>query len=248
MLTKDTPKLLFSETTKGLIWKVVLDDQHHIMVWEARNSNKEVCFYAYDFVEKAFLMKEKTFEEEWQIGVINVYDGVLYLHSFENEHAPTHKGIIAYDLFHQKIIWENYNSTAENIFIEGIVSYNSRLFPKKLELLNLKTGELIQQLKHKDLATLSPILNNIKLPINNAKLTGWKTEQELRLNDLHFKAYYTKHDDIINNMIVVYRDDELILEDFLNENIRKLIEDTFFVWLGKLVYIKNKSEIVTYLV
>lgn len=248
MLAKDTPKLLLSETTNGLIWKVVLDDQQQIMVWEVRNSNKGVCFYAYNFTKKAFLMKEKTFEEKWQIGLLSVYNGILYLHGFENEHAPTHKGIIAYDLSQQKVIWENYNSTTELVFIEGVVTYNSRLFPKKFELLNLESGELIKPLKNSDLALLSPIVNDIKFPLNNPNLTGWDTEQELEINDLQFKAYYTVKDNVVDNMLGVYQDDKLILTDFLNQNIPKLIEDTFFVWLDKLVYIRNKSEIVTYLV
>src|SRR6476661_5904296 len=98
MLAKDTPKLLLAETNPGIIWKLVLDDEHQIMVWEVRDLDKKVFFYAYDFKNSCFLLHRYSFEEKWNVGLMNIYDGIIYFHGYENEFAPTHKGIIAFDL------------------------------------------------------------------------------------------------------------------------------------------------------
>jgi len=247
MATKDTLKHLFSHTVKGIIWKIILDDEHQIMVIESRTKEKEVYFYAYDFVNNQFLIKDKEFEEKWHLGLLSVSNSILYLHGFENEHSPTQKQIIAFDLANSKILWENYTHTAESTYQEGIVAFNSRVLPKKLELLNKKTGTLIKSILPEELKTLQPIINDIKLPADHFEIDLWSSTQALDYKDLHLESIYQQKDNKIDHSITIHQNGKLIFTDYLNQDIQKLMQDTFFVWTGKLVYIRNKSEIVSYL-
>lgn len=247
MATKDTLKHLFSHKIKGIIWKIILDDEHQIMAIESRTKEKEVYFYAYDFINKQFLIEDKTFEEKWHLGLSTVHKGILYLHGFENEHSPTQKQILAFDLISNKLLWENYSHTAEGCYEEGIVAFNSRVLPKRLELLNKANGIFIKNISPEELITFRPIINDIKLPEDHFELDLWNSSQTLDYKDLQLKSFYQQKENKIDHVLTVHQNGNLIFTDYLNHDIQKLMQDTFFVWTEKLVYIRNKSEIVSYL-
>lgn len=248
MATKDTVKHLFSRTVKGIIWKIILDDEKQIMIIESRTKEKEVYFYAYDFINNHFLIEEKFFEEKWHLGLLSAYNGILYLHGFENEHSPSQKQIIAFDLLKNKILWENYSHTAEQIYLEGIVAFNPKISPKRLELFDKENGTFLKSVHQGELKSFNPLINNIRLPNDKFEIELWNSYQYLNYNDLQIKAFYqTKENNAADHFINIHLNGNLIFTDFLNQDIQKLMQDTFFVWLGKLVYIRNKSEIVSYL-
>jgi hypothetical protein len=247
MLNKDTPKHLLSETVKGIIWKIVLDDELEIIVIESRTTDKKVYFYAYDFKNSTFLIKDKIFDETWHLGLINIVNGIIYFHGLENEHAPTHKNIIAYRLIDDKILWQNYTHAANQIFKDGIVAFNSRILPRKLELIDLKTGAFLKNILPEDILKLKIISNQIIIPENIHGNDNWETQQILKWKELTISSFYKQNENKINHILQISSKNEVIYKDLLNEDIQKLVEDTFFVWLGKLVYIRNKSEIVSYL-
>lgn len=247
MANKDTLKHLFSHSVKGIIWKIILDDEQQIMVIESRTKEKEVYFYAYDSRNNRLLISDKIFEEKWHLGLLNVYNGILYLHGFENEHSPTQKQIIAFDLAHRKILWENYTHTSEGIYREGIVAFNSRMLPKRLELLNKESGLFLKSVSPEELKTLNPIINEILLPEDHFEIDLWSSSQTLNYRDLQLKSSYQQKDNKIDHTITIHQNGNLIFTDYLNQDIQKLMQDTFFVWTGKLVYIRNKTEIVSYL-
>ncbi|RRN76167.1 DUF4905 domain-containing protein, partial [Pseudoxanthomonas sp. SGD-10] len=106
MPIKYTLKHLFSENLKGTIWKIVLDDLKDLLWIESRTENKEVFFYAYDFKQNRFLVKEKVFEEAWLLSVSASYNGITFFQGFENEFSPARKGIMAYDVYQDQILWQ----------------------------------------------------------------------------------------------------------------------------------------------
>ncbi len=247
MATKDTLKHLFSHTVKGIIWKIVLDDVREFIAIESRTKEKEVYFYAYDYVNRQFLIKDKVFEEKWHLGLLGLTDGFLYLHGFENEHSPSQKQIIALDLAKDQILWENYTHTAESICAEGIVAFNARVLPKRLELIHKQSGRSIKSISNEELISLHPLANAIQLPEEHFELDLWSSTQTLGYRDLQLKSFYQQNEHKTDHMLTVHQNGNLIFTDYLNQDIQKLMQDTFFVWTNKLVYIRNKSEIVSYL-
>ncbi|MBU0694993.1 MAG: DUF4905 domain-containing protein [Bacteroidetes bacterium] len=248
MLHKDTPKLLYSAQTNGIIWKIEVDDELGIMVWETRYPDKRLSFSAYDFINQKFLVNDAKLKDEFSISLSFTLKGLIFFQVQESENLPTFKGIIAFNLYTQKIQWENYSITIQQQAKEGILVFNPKIFPRNFELLNQENGQFIRKINLKDFSTLGVIHRDILLPEVILKEFENSSINLLNHKGLTIKSQLETHDDILKNSISILEGHQLIFKDYLNSNIQKLAFDTFFVWQDRLVYIKNKSEIVTYLV
>lgn len=247
MSNKDTLKHLFSETVKGIIWKIVLDDQNEILLLESRTEDKQTFFYGFDFKNQKPLFKELQLEEKWFISLEGIINGVAVFQGYENEFSPLKKGIIAYDTKLSKTLWQNYAYTCERITASGIIAYNSKIQPKKTELLETETGLLLKSISLEDLPAYPIPSNSIYNPSIIFGENIQETRHQLILGNLQVIASYEREEESLNQYLEVYQNEEIIFRDKIQSDIQKITPDTFFIWKGKLVYIRNKSEIVSYL-
>ena len=240
--------MLLADKTDGIIWKIKLDDVTETIVWENRTLEKKVSFYAYDFLNQTHLIKHFSFEEDWLLGLDFVHDGIAYFHGFESEYSPVHKGIIAYHLKQNQIIWQNFSVSVQQYTLDGVVVFDPKVFPRNFQLFDLKTGNLVSKLNLEDLYQTNSINNQIIIPELIEATNLWDTTHQLRYNELKIVALYKNEENIINQYLQIYKNETLLFEDILNQDIQKIGIDTFFLWLDKLIYIRNKSEILSYLV
>ena len=77
---------------------------------------------------------------------------------------------------------------------------------------------------------------------------NWRTIHQLIYKDLEISSGYKLQGNQFDQYIIITKDDKILFEDIINQTITKKSFDTFFIWQSKLIYIKNKSEIVSYLV
>ena len=242
---KDTPNLLYSEQVDGIIWRMKLDDTTQMMAWECRDKEKKVSFYAYDFKNEKSILKNHRFEEDWLLGLEGIDDGMMFLHGYENESSPVHKGVLAFDLAQKKMVWQNFSISIQELTADGLMVFDPKIFPRKFQWLDLKTGTSISKIEANVLRNLPSIHQQILLP-QILKADDPELEQQLLYKDLLIKSKFIKQADEGFQKLEIFKNQELIFQDYLNRNIQKPGFDTFFVWLDKLVYIRNKSEIVTY--
>ncbi|MBD3749137.1 MAG: DUF4905 domain-containing protein [Sphingobacteriales bacterium] len=245
---KDTLKLLYSTQSDGIIWKLQLDNYSEILIWEIRSFDKKVSFSAYDFKHQTELFNHFRFEEEWLIGLVGVKNGIAYFHGYESEFSPVQKGIIAFDLIQKKIIWQNFCISVQGIFKEGMVVFDSRVSPRKYQLLDFKTGSVIQKINIEELNHLKVDFPQIQIPEMISSPNIWETQHRLKAKDLDFIVSYEDQNQSKHQKLEVYKNHELLLSDYLNKEIKKLSFDTFLLWHDRLIYIRNKREIVSYLV
>ncbi|MDA9555328.1 DUF4905 domain-containing protein [Pelobium sp.] len=248
LVNKEALENSFIKQSEGIIWKIKLDDEQQTIAWETRNNQKQVSFYTYDFKRKRFLLDNFRFEENWLLGLVGVYHNVAYFHGFENEFSPVQKGIIALDLNNQQILWQNFSVSIQEITKEGVIAFDSKIFPRNYQLLDLKTGTTLQKVVIEQLVSFTNLSNQILIPQIHSNTNIWETWHHLSYLGLEIKSYYQQKDTCYQQLLQIFKNESLIFEDILNTNIQKPNVDTFFVWLNKLVYIRNKSEIVTYLV
>src|SRR6476620_1479472 len=95
---KDTPKLLYSAQTNGIIWKIEVDDELGIMVWETRYPDKRLSFSAYDFIKQQFLVKDEKLNDESLMSLSFTAKGFIFFQVQESENLPTFKGIVVFNL------------------------------------------------------------------------------------------------------------------------------------------------------
>lgn len=248
LLNKDTPKLLYSAQSDGIIWKLALDDDSEILIWEIRSSDKKVSFSAYDFKHQKELFHHFSFEEEWLLGLSCIKKGIAYFHGYESEFSPVQKGIIAFDLLNKKIIWQNFSVSTQEFYQEGIVVFDPRVSPRKYQLLDLNTGDIIKKINIEDLNRFQVDYSQIQIPEIVSSSTIWETQHRLKAKDLDFLVSYVEQNQKWHQKLEIYRNHELLFSDYLNSDIQKLSFDTFLLWQDRLIYIRNKKEIVSYLV
>lgn len=248
LLNKDTPKLLYSTQSDGIIWKLALDDLSEIAIWEIRSLDKKVSFSAYDFKHQKELLHHFSFDEEWLLGLACVKKGIAYFHGYESEFSPVQKGIIAFDLIDKKIIWQNFSVSIQEFYQEGIAVFDSRVSPRKYQLLDLETGNVSQKINIEDLNQFQIDFPQIQIPEIISYTNIWETQHRLKAKDLDFLVRYEEQDKKQHQKLEIYKNNELIFSDYLNTDIQKLSFDTFLLWQHRLIYIRNKREIVSYLV
>lgn len=249
MERKTNQALIISDNQPGdIIWKIKLDDVSKMMVWEIRNTSKKLSFGAYDFANSTQILEQFSFADDWQLGLDFTLNGIAYFHGYENEFSPVQKGIIAFDLEKKIIVWQNFSVSIQQFSKSGLVVFDPKIFPRNFQLLNLKTGELISKIDILDLNHHSTIDNQILLPETSEAEDIWKTTQKLIHNDYKIISYYQSETEKINQYLEIYKSEILIFKDLINTDIQKLSFDTFFLWSDRLIYLKNKSEILTYLV
>ncbi len=133
---------LISEEFNGEIWRMEIDEVSEILFIEAReNAEKKVSFGAVNLINGEVLFKDLYTNERWLTGIETAYDSVLLLHNYQTESGPTHRGLEAIDAFTSKTIWSNYNYAFDHLSVNGPVIYDTRIQPRKLFLLEIKTGE-----------------------------------------------------------------------------------------------------------
>lgn len=246
--SKYTAKHLHSPKPNQIIWKIILDDDNETMAWESRTNDKKVFFNAYDFKEDKYLLQDFYLEEDWLLNIQRVKDQILYLTGFESEFSPVQKGIIALDLKSKKMMWQNFSVALHQFTQQGLVVFDPRVNPRKYKLLDSENGGLIKAVFMEEFYLLKSLKNELILPQIIDENTDWETKHQLIYKDLEILSGYKPQENYFDQYLIIKKNNEVVFEDIINQAIQKKSFDTFFVWQNKLIFIKNKSEIVSYLV
>jgi hypothetical protein len=241
---KYTLKHLHSIQTKGIIWKMAFDDHNQQIAWECRTDKKELFIYVLDFNSGKLLIEQFLMEDGWGFSLDLIRNNHLYFSNYEQEFSPVKKGIIAFHINSKSIVWQNYTSAVEKYTKEGILVYDARIFPRKFLVANYNDGILS---KTQDIID-TDLKNEILVPKNNYHDEILEETDLLNFKDLTFKSVYKKSNNEMNQILRVSKKDDLIFEDILNTSIQNKHIQPFVIWRNKLLYIKNKSEFVSYLV
>lgn len=251
---KYTLKPFLKEKFKGIIWKVVLDEEGPIVAIETRDAENHISQYsAFNFQTGECLFKEQSVEGSWLWSLDKVHRGLVFLHSYITEQSPEHKGIIALNQ-NGTIEWQHYNKTLYVVSMEGLVTYDPRLQPRRLELLKPEDGTLmgsnIQEYTSYEQEIVLPdiIHHQAGLPsFLPANIEGpvWG----LSINNKNCYAYHLKTGDSLTQQLIISQDDTILIQDNLEQNIQKLNPEAFFISRHTLFCIRDeKREIVSYLV
>lgn len=245
---KDTLKLAYSAKSEGIIWKIILDETQEIIVWECRTEDKKLSFFAYDFKKQITLLCDYKFENDWELSINTVKNGILYLNGHESDFSPVQKGLVAFDLNSRQILWQNFSISKQLFTEEGIIVFDTKILPRKFRMINEKDGSELKSVDLQMLAQAKPINNSIALPTMSEPASIQNTRYQLSYGDLIISSYYQQKNEAFNQYLKVEKDGKILIDEIMNEGIQKISFDTFFVWHNKLFYIKNKNEIVTYFV
>ncbi len=248
---KNTLEPGLSELFSGLIWKVKIH-RSGIIAIETRNLElKQVLFSALNFLTGEIYFNEQVYQEVWNLSLAFAGEKNLILNAYEHAETPESKGILSVTVNDGSIIWQKFNISLNQALDEGLQVYDTRVQPRKYYWIDQLTAEI----KAPPLA--DPSDPEIIFPetdssfvfpyfINHGVLAGELLA--LRYSDKVFISFHEIENDFLKQRLIVYQEDKVLIDDILISGIQKLQPEAFFIQQNHLFYIRNKQEIISYLV
>jgi hypothetical protein len=248
---------VIDEKSDGEIWRLEIDEETVTLFVEVRNSaEKQVTFNAFGLENGMAFFKSLSIEERWLTGIEAAFNGVLLLHFYENETTPVHKGLRAIGALTGETLWSNFNITFDYLSINGPVVYDSRLQPKRLFLIDIKSGATIRRhepsvdkeqqnsVEPPALVATSDLPAAFDLPAAAGGMAHYAMRNNFRIVSLH--AFYREQ---LDQLLFIFEEEasggyRQVFEDLMNTGIQKLQPEAFILHKNRLIYIKNRSELI----
>lgn len=244
---------ILSEKFEGMIWKIEINEKHDLIAIETRTlESRKALFSVLNYKTGEILLKEKALQESWNLNLAYIAEKNLIITALNQPGSPESKGIISVSIQDAKVLWEHYNLSLNLATNEGLQVYDPRINPRRYSWISHITGENIVKAgktEHKNETLKHPEINNLfQYPdfILIEEIIG--EVSKLIIRDLTIISFHEKVQNNIHQRLLVYQYDTILLDEILIRDIQKLQPESFFMQNNHLFYIRNKNEIVSYLV
>jgi hypothetical protein len=248
----------FSHVFDGVIWNTLSTPENDVILLEIRNSEKKnVAFSALDFQTQKFLWKGKQLEEPWWISLSAASANVILFTIFTDTANPDKKGIIAYDLFSFELLWWNNDFSLVSVSNSNVIGISNKFGNRQLSL-ELRTGKEIKVIEPEE-KIKDKVLRPSQYQMDHRYFDTVKTFLGQRFNllpitaleyleyqSLIFISCYLQEDALTNYLFIISEDGNLLLKEKLDEHVKGIGLDTFFILSGCVFFVKNKVELVSY--
>jgi hypothetical protein len=249
-----------SKIFPGTIWNTIVDESRKVIFVETRNvDEKKVRFAAYNFDKNLWLWDEVGFEEPWWISLGYVQDEVLLLTVYDDTNNPDKKSLIALDVETARLIWWKNNFVVAHVTSMYVIG-NDTKFGLKSMTLDLRTGDVVSSAVVEIPARQNfPVIRPLQYPQGTQHFETVKTfiERKCKLlpvlaieyceyKSLIIVSVFVEESDLANYLIVFDSEGQIVLKEQLGENLKGIAYDTFFLFAGFIIFVKNKRELVSY--
>jgi hypothetical protein len=229
-----------------------IDPISDILFAELRNNeDKWVSFSAIDLNRGKVYFDGLQTEERWLTGIEAAYNGVLLLHNYQSENVPVHKGLTAIYGQTGKIVWSNYTHAFDHLSVNGPIIYDARLQPPHLSIADIKTGTILRSYQpsidteienHIVLPDIAPI--EITSSLSLQLKTFGNTLHYLDYNNLRIVSLHALAEGTLQQLLYIFtKDNKMVYQDLLNDDIQKLQPESFLLRKGQLIYLTGKSRL-----
>jgi hypothetical protein len=222
------------------------------------DAKKQVSFSAIDLDSRKAIFEYLTFEEPWWISLADISENILLLKVYTETNNPDKKGLIAFNFEDGNIVWWK-NNFALSAVANGVVFGSETSLGMKFLAFRLSDGE--------------PAIGET-LSMKNEETRVVKPQQYLQ-GTRHFETLQTfldlkyqilpesvieylefghlliiscyKHENGLANYLIVLKDSGAnLLNERIGEQLKGIGSDTFFIVAGYLIFVKNRSVLVSY--
>jgi len=257
-------KLNFSYSFPGVIWKMVALPAEKLLLLEIRDeTNRQVSFSALDYPRKTFLWKDFQLDESWWTGLLAAYKSVFLVQNYTSQENPDVTALIAMDIHSCNILWEQQNFSFSNLSNGNVLGMLGREDPKlvgldlftgrmiegdvELELGANEISEPIRPFQYQEGTSYYDTVYNFLTSSCSIKPEGTVEYQEY--DGLILISYYIREENGLANYLLVLNDTgDVLLQEKIDEQLKGLGVDTFFILSGCLFFVRNKRELLSYLI
>ncbi|MBA4058259.1 MAG: hypothetical protein C0490_26315, partial [Marivirga sp.] len=196
------------------------------------------------------------FDEPWWISLGASSGDILLFTIYLETNNPDKKGVFAYHIEDRKVVWWNndFSLTAlANGQVFGVTSkYGTRSVVLDMlsgrEIAPRDTGEMkevvIRPHQYLDdneyFATVKTFLSR------KFNLTPVIALEYMEYDSIIFISFYIQDGELANYLLIVSADGEELMKEKLDEHLKGIGMDTFFVLSGCVFFVKNKVELFSY--
>jgi hypothetical protein len=136
----------YNYTNKRQIWRLLPTKSGKLVIEERDTETKEVFYNCIEISSGLSVFKNFQLEEKYWVGIETIHNDIILFHKFPERDMPGHRGIIAYDINSQKILWQNDNYIFLFMWEEKIYCYQTTFEGRKYYSVDIYSGELIEEL------------------------------------------------------------------------------------------------------
>lgn len=255
------------------VWRILISAKNHLIVENRNTELKQVYFNCFDLQAGKKVFVEKQFDETYWIGIEKVVDDIIFFHGFAKPDMPGHKGISAFSIDEQKIIWKNNQYTFLFLYQDKIYCFVQKFEGRDYYVVDSKTGEFIEQVNLSDEEInqlrrkaaesenysdyLFPIFQNESSEKDFINIISDFTKSRKIIGDIEYVHYkdlliFNFHEEIsknnlINNLICFeISKKKIFLKEIINVNVAYPAPDSFFIYKNFLIFVKDKMQVFVY--
>jgi len=248
----------FSHVFDGIVWKTVVAPENNVLVLEVRNNEKrQTTFSALDCRRGKFLWRDILFDEPWWISLGAAVGEVVIFTVYLETNNPDKKAVFAYHLHDQKILWWNNDYSLVSVASQQVTGISSK-YGSRVVTLDVLTGNEVS--KAEDIhETPDRVVRPQQYLADNEYFATVKTFLERKFNLLPvtaleyleydsviFVSFYLQEAELVNFLLIMSSEGDVMAKEKLDEHLKGIGLDTFFVFSGCVFFVRNKTELVSY--
>ena len=200
-----------------------------------------------------------AFDEPWWISLAAAAGDILLLTVYTDTDNPDKQSLIAYDVNAQQLIWWYNGFTLKSVSAAHVMGVDHK-FPGVETLLDLFTGKPVRNVDfHLGDSQNFPVIRPFQyeegtahfetvrqfLLTRTARIPAARVEY-LEWEGLIFLSVFVNDNGLANYLYAFDSSGNTLLEETLGVNLKGVGLDTFFIYSGHLIFVKNKNELRGY--
>jgi hypothetical protein len=247
----------FSHRFNGSIWNIVAVSEQQVLVLEIRDQTaKSVSFDALDVAAGKFLWRDLRLDEPWWVNLSAATRDTMLFTIYLEQQNPDKKGILDYNLRKPALRWWNNDFSLTHINGEVISGFSTKLGQRTVQL-DLETGMVrpFENIAAEERRQVGPVqylegsnhFETVRTFLERKlNFKAVAALEYLEYNNQILISYYVTEKGLANYLIVLDQSGSVRLHEKLDEHLKGIGLDTFFVLSGCLIFVKNREELVSY--
>ncbi len=255
----------FSVPFTGNIWRMLAAPQEGMLVLEIREGmGRKVNFAAIDFRRYQILWHHLPLPQTWWISVVHLQGKQLYLQTYPDSQTPQPNGLVMVDILTGKVQWHLEQVGFLHLSPAGLLVYQPKEEPI-YQLIDSSNGVIIREMEAEEVKlfpSLPPV--QVQYPVHytaeNKYFSTIAQFMQLKLGIQAQKAFdYMEYKGLIiisyyiysnnqytNFLLVLDQEANVLLQELLAKDLQGIGLDTFFIVENRLIFVKEKTELVIY--
>jgi hypothetical protein len=268
-------KKIYRFDNRRQIWRIIPTNNDQLIIEEREPEKKQAYFHCLTLKSGKKLLKDFQLDDKFWVGIESVRDDIIFFHKFAKPDMPKHRGIFAYDIKNQNLIWENSELVFQFLLKEKLYAFKEKFQGRSYYSINTLTGEIIEEIGENydlinslrneslieddskgqmfpevfesDIITDNPVIDFIKSLRSKFVISG-KIEHILK-NDLLLVSFHEVNSKgTFNNLFkaVDLSTGKYILEEVINKETNLYLTDSFFIKDDFLFLLFGKTRLQVY--